>query len=181
MQRAGSDSHHLVLGIARPSPTTHSSTCATLPHPPPTRSYYNPLASASSAGAGGLVKLHAVAMDSGTWPMDGGGVATCREQVGWREQDVRAGLVEWCRGAGRNKAPARPESYTRVCPAPCSRLPTSFSPGPRPLIPPPLTPMRLPPAWQVCQGADDVSWHAEAEVGNDCKQVGRRVGSRGVG
>jgi len=37
----------------------------------------------SALGAGnvtgwGLAPLKAVAMDSGTWPMDGGGVATCR-------------------------------------------------------------------------------------------------------
>jgi hypothetical protein len=29
-------------------------------------------------GGGALAPLKAVAMDSGTWPMDGGGVATCR-------------------------------------------------------------------------------------------------------
>ena len=33
-------------------------------------------------------KLRAVAMDSGTWPMDGGGVATCREQVLQGTDDV---------------------------------------------------------------------------------------------
>ncbi|KAI8469609.1 MAG: hypothetical protein J3K34DRAFT_276064 [Monoraphidium minutum] len=67
-------------------------------------SYYNPLAAGHAAAAGGgAAPLRAVAMDSGTWPMDGGGVATCREQV--------------------------------------------------------------------VQGAEDVSWHAEAEVAHDLKQV----------
>ncbi|KIY93587.1 hypothetical protein MNEG_14375 [Monoraphidium neglectum] len=71
-------------------------------------SYYNPLAAAAAPSTGGggalpLAPLKAVAMDSGTWPMDGGGVATCREQV--------------------------------------------------------------------CQGTDDISWHAEAEVAHDLKQV----------
>jgi len=80
----------------------------TPPRPPAslTFSYYNPLSAVASSsnggagtpagggptgspggGAGGsappaiLPPLRAVAMDSGTWPMDGGGVATCREQV----------------------------------------------------------------------------------------------------
>jgi hypothetical protein len=59
----------------------------------PPCSYYNPLAAGTLDGGGGgnapvgakLPPLHAVAMDSGTWPMDGGGVATCREQARGRE------------------------------------------------------------------------------------------------
>ena len=76
-------------------------------------SYYNPLAGLDGGGGGGhedgtaavgagslsgaaggaaaapLAPLLAVAMDSGTWPMDGGGVATCREQVLQGTADVR--------------------------------------------------------------------------------------------
>jgi hypothetical protein len=58
---------------------------------------------AATQVAAALAPLRAVAMDSGTWPMDGGGVATCREQV--------------------------------------------------------------------VQGTDDISWHGEAEVAHDLKQI----------
>jgi len=104
--------------------------------------------------------------------MDGGGVATCREQV--RSSGavscsplLAAARLIWlhlqstCKAQLMKKLELRLYSHLSSPPQADATHPNRHKHQ--------FKPRKL--NQQVCQGADDVLWHAEAEVAHDLKQV----------